>query len=767
MSKVTIIIPLTYKSKHLDECLESIGAQDQQNINVFLVSGSSYVPDEKETDKLVKKYSGRFPVSRKVCNEGSSLSDLRNFGIRESRDDYVMFMDQDDVLEPGVLNGMIEAAPNLPAPLVYTCVRPMYRYVSGYHDEEERNLTLLHDPDEDRMRKSRPAIDCALEDYSTKSAGDYLVGAREDIEDISVLGCMFGRSFLKKNNIYFSHEIHIYQDASFVCNVLINSEEDQCMTSTTPDAYIRRSGSFRYREEKEFNWRQRLDDYMKAYDESYSYSLGNLRMFLMVQESMCLRYLNYVVRLITKWPDSDWSHTVYGEFSRQMQRVHKRVYRGFDKAEKKHLNLLREGNYKGTINYMPVYVKRKKRMYLFSKRSNVVRAIADKLFGTMAIRDRYMVFESGNGKRFSGDPKYIYMYLRDNYPGEYRLTWIAENPDEMKQKIPGRCSVVKKNSFMYYYHILRDKYWISDDMQPIWWYKSDDQTFIETGRGVPEQKLLYDNPAYPNVPSAIHRGLDARVSQWNVLISPCRKASERFASGFRVPKEKILEQGSPRDDLLINGNNSETKADLKRKLNLPEDRKIILYAPVWREQEQPDVDGSAKIVLGLHRMHEQLGKDYIILLRFQEGVREHMVIDEALKGFAYDCSGYDDVVELMLVSDVLITDYSSIVFDYAYLKRPIFFFLYDQEQYDRDSSFFYDHLTGENAPGLVCRTTQEIVDAILHPEKQDPSVATQFEKFYNEFCVSEGRAAQTLARTVFEEMADIFEYEDGSNDQEK
>ena len=171
---------------------------------------------------------------------------------------------------------------------------------------------------------------------------------------------------------------------------------------------------------------------------------------------------------------------------------------------------------KKAVEYMPKYVKLKKREYRFKKKSNFVRNLAEKMFANMDILDRYILFESDGGDRYYGDPKYIYKYLLENYPGEYKCIWVA-NDRELAAEIDGRCTTVKKDSLRYFYYTLRCKYWVKDTRQPIWWYKSKDQVFICTWLGTPLQKMFHDVPAYATQTAAIHKGLKAQVEQWDAI----------------------------------------------------------------------------------------------------------------------------------------------------------------------------------------------------------------------------------------------------------
>lgn len=757
MSKLTVIIPLLKKPEYLGECLASIAAQNLQNIDVLIVMDLESSEVEREISAYAKQYANKFPIKHILCEEGHGLSAARNCGLFQCKGEYVYFMEPEDLLEPGTFHALLDAVPNLPVPLVYSRVKPLHRLVSGYHEEYEEEVQLLFETDSVKLAQ-RPAMDQATAVYECPTK-EYMVELRDDLEDFTVLGCMFHRSFLKENDILFCTDIELYPDAPFICKVLINTENYQ---SVSEGAYIRRNGTFRYEVEKQHDWKARLNDYMKCYDQAYSYCTSNLEMMLLVQETMCSRYVNVVVRLISKSRDKEFAQSIYDIFARQMKRVDKRVVASFGRAERKHLKLLLEGNLKASIAYMSTFIKHKKREYLFKKRSNLVRMLAEKLFGNMDIMERYIVFESGRGHRYYGDPKYIYRYLQKHYPGEYKCIWVA-NDKELANRIDGRCVTVKLFSLRYFYYILRAKYWVKDTRQPIWWYKSKEQVYISTWLGTPMQKLFLDKQAFLDGDKALKRGLKAQVEQWDALISGNAYSTEHFISGLGVSKEQILEIGNPRNDYLVAEDAAEEQKRLKQEMGLPMDKKTILYAPVWREEEETDVEDCYKMQLGLHRMKEQLGDEYVILVRIHDYITGRVILDKALEGFVYDVSFYDDVQELMLISDIMITDYSSMVFDYACLKRPIFFYLYDEDQYRSKLSHFYYELKEESLPGPCCHTTQEIINYIKDMDKMSADYRERYDAFFQQFCSLCGSSAERLARSMFSEMADIFAYEDAES----
>src|SRR5690606_1338388 len=165
------------------------------------------------------------------------------------------------------------------------------------------------------------------------------------------------------------------------------------------------------------------------------------------------------------------------------------------------------------------------------------------------------------------------------------------------------------------------------------------------------------------------------AKKWDYLISPNEYSTEIFKKAFKFEKE-IVESGYPRNDYLINENNENVIERIKIETNLPVDKKVILYAPTWRDNQFYG-RGRYKfdLQMDLNLLKEKLSNEYIIVLRLHYLIAENLNLTD-YEGFVYDLSFHEDIRELYLVADLLITDYSSVFFDYAILKRPMIFYVY-------------------------------------------------------------------------------------------
>ena len=170
-------------------------------------------------------------------------------------------------------------------------------------------------------------------------------------------------------------------------------------------------------------------------------------------------------------------------------------------------------------------------------------------------------------------------------------------------------------------------------------------------------------------------------------------------------------------------------------------RKVILYAPTFRG----DKVGQARYenLLDLELMQRVLGRDHVVLLRLHPLVRDRLVIPPDLAGFAIDASAYADINELMLVSDMLVTDYSSVIYEFALLGRPILFLAPDEDAYDLERGFYFDFR--RDAPGPIFQSTDQLAAAI-RADSFDLGRVTAFAR--DSFDVADGGATRRLVERV-------------------
>ncbi len=392
-----------------------------------------------------------------------------------------------------------------------------------------------------------------------------------------------------------------------------------------------------------------------------------------------------------------------------------------------------------------------KNLWLKFKKLSMTKKVYKLLFimiGLLPARKYSIVFESFLGKQFSDNPRAIYEYMKEHYP-EYKLYWSVDPRfiDNFKDK---GVNIVPRLSIKWLLIMASAKYWVSNSRMPLWIPKPKHTVYLQTWHGTPLKKLAadMDDVFMPGTNIENYkRNFLKESANWDYLISPNPYSTKIFRRAFAFKKE-MIESGYPRNDFLYNANNEKDILALKKKYQIPTDKKVILYAPTWRDDQYFE-KGKYKfdLKLDLKQMQEQLGDQYIVLLRLHYLIANHIDVSE-YKGFAFDFSHHEDIRELYMVSDLLITDYSSVFFDYANLKRPMIFFVYDIEDYrDRLRGFYFDF--EEKAPGPLVKTTEEVIEEINKLEK-NKRLPRNFDEFYETFCSWEdGNATKRVVETVW------------------
>lgn len=244
--------------------------------------------------------------------------------------------------------------------------------------------------------------------------------------------------------------------------------------------------------------------------------------------------------------------------------------------------------------------------------------------------------------------------------------------------------------------------------------KKDSQVYLQTWHGTPLKKLAHDievpegTTFYRSEMSVeeMRSTYDNDVSKYNYMISPSAFTTEVFQSAFAIERERLIETGYPRNDILSNYNSDDIKK-IKDKLNLPEGKKIILYAPTWRDNSYNLKGYTFKLEVDFKKWQKILGTDYIVIFK-----PHYLIVNdfdlEAVKEFVYYIDPKEDISSLYLIADVLVTDYSSVFFDYAILKRPIYFFMYDLDTYRDELRGFYLDIY-HDLPGDVIESEDELI----------------------------------------------------------
>ncbi len=371
----------------------------------------------------------------------------------------------------------------------------------------------------------------------------------------------------------------------------------------------------------------------------------------------------------------------------------------------------------------------------------------------LPVNGQVIFFESNVGRNYSSNPKYVYEEMvKQGLGNKFKCVWSLE---DLSLEIPGNVKKVKRARLKYLYYLAIAKIWVCDTRQPSFLIKRPETTYIQLWHGTPLKKLAMDMDVL-----SMSEGMELseykklfleNTKTWDYLISQSEYTTEKFKSCFAFEKE-ILETGFPRNDVLFDKNNEKLIELLKNKYDLPLDKKIILYAPTWRDDEFYE-NGIYKFSLqiDLDLLQKELGDTHIILVKLHYLVKDSLDWSK-YAGFVYECDHLGDIQELYLISDYLITDYSSVMFDYALLRRPMIIYAYDYEKY-RDSlrGFYFDIF--EEFPGPIVINSPDLLESIKNYDFRD--YEEKYMKFLDKFTnFDKGQASSAIVDLILEKTKD-------------
>ena len=369
------------------------------------------------------------------------------------------------------------------------------------------------------------------------------------------------------------------------------------------------------------------------------------------------------------------------------------------------------------------------------------------------IDDKMIFFESFYGNSYSCSPKAIYEYvLNDERFKDYKFVWAFKNIN--KYTFDERTILVKSNSRKYYKYLSKSKYWVVNLLINTGVKKKKNQVYVQCWHGTPLKKLRYDieKDNVLNSISEVRKRNDLDAIKFDYFISPSKFCTEKFTSAFNLKKlnnENIfIEKGYPRNDYLFNYKKSDIKK-IKKELNIPLNKKVILYAPTFRDNQVNENGYTYNVELDFNKLKNEFSKEYVILFRAHYFIANKFDFKK-YNNFVYDVSKYEDINELYIISDILITDYSSVFFDFANLKKPILFYMYDYNNYKNNLRDFYIDL--KELPGPILKKENTLIKEIKNIDNYSKKYKKKYEKFNKKYnYLDDGNATKRVVEEIFNE----------------
>ncbi|MFF8590521.1 CDP-glycerol glycerophosphotransferase family protein [Streptomyces sp. NPDC015220] len=357
-------------------------------------------------------------------------------------------------------------------------------------------------------------------------------------------------------------------------------------------------------------------------------------------------------------------------------------------------------------------------------------------------------FLSYNGKQYSDSPRAMHEELLRR-GSDLKFLWAVRDSQVV---LPPTAEKVRMWGREWFEALATSRYIVTNGHLPEWVTRRPGQVIVQTWHGTMLKKIghdietLYFDREYQN-------RLALEANNWSLLVSSNRFSTPILKRAFSYDGE-IQEAGYPRNDYLYSPDRDRIAEKVRQALGLPAGKKIVLYAPTWRD-DQSHSAGQYRFDLriDLDDARARLGDDHVLLIRRHSNVVD--AVPGAGNGFVWDVSEYPDIAELYLAADIMITDYSSVMFDYAHLKRPMLFFTYDLEHYrDKLRGFYFDF--EKDSPGPLVFTSEELVTSIRDIDEVSKRYQDRFERFHHLFCdLDDGHASARVVDRMLEQAKEL------------
>ena len=731
MSKVSVIVPYHKGPSYLEECVKSIENQGLSDLEILIVDdrGGHDVPESvlkaEHVRHIVLEEEFGAKGRQEIPVRPSGVAVARNTGVRYASGDYLYFLDADDYLWGDALARLVKLADEKKAKVVTG-----NRYSTWF-----RPISFTFD---------KAGADTKI-DGIVPLQGNTLKNVLN--RRFTVQHLLIQKEYYDSMKFEFDVYNTFYSDVPVVARMFAGAAGDMWADGGSIYVWRRRNDPVHMPALCQQKGKWRSGEFIEAYEAACkcleedggpqkAYLLGALNWWL------CWFTLRKFPRQIKGKRAVRYTKNLQKIKDEEFGQMNKR-FRFLQRIE---LKCIRRGNYRmAALAGKLVHIWRKK-CGIFGKPIQYWRFLDKLVFQKMRIREDWVFVESFFGKSYSDSPKYLYEYLYDKYGDQYRFIWCL---NRRTREVKGRPSICRRHSLRYVYYTARAKYFICNTRQPAWFKKRKETVFVETWHGTPLKKLAFDLEDIHAVSQDHKKLFYSQSKEWDYLVSANRFSTDVFERAFCFPREKIIETGYPRNDILYSEHAGRIAEEVKRELGIPKGKRVILYAPTWRDNQfYEKAKYKFTLVLDLERMRREFGNDSVLLLRTHYYIADRLELS-GLDDFVYNGSGYGDVSRLYLVSDICITDYSSVFFDFANLKRPLLFFAYDLEDYKEEIRGMYLDMEKE-LPGPVVQTNDELIDALRHLDEVTEQYRERYERFYDKFChIDDGNAAERVVQAVF------------------
>ncbi|MYT14904.1 CDP-glycerol glycerophosphotransferase [Streptomyces sp. SceaMP-e96] len=714
--RFSIIVPVYHVQGYLRACLDSLLAQDFTDFEVIAVDDCS--PDR--SGEILAEFAARDPrVIHVRHEENGGIGAARNTGVERARGDYLLFLDSDDTYTPGALRAMADrlGASEDPDLLLFDHVRTYWWHAV------------------------KPS---AVRELLAEAGADVFKPA-ERTEFLHMFAVVWNRAFRRDFFVDngFRYTDGLYEDALMVYTTMLTAERAVCLDHACVEYRQRRHGNSMKTPGRKhftiFEQYQRLFDFLDGRPD-----LDHLRPLFF--ERMVSHFL------FTGARESRVVVQDRPEFFRRsvaMYRRHKPA--GFTpppEVDALQFQALERGSYRVFQALNLVSRTRQRGQQRLRKAQRAMSKRASTRFYRMELKrpidQNLAVFSAYWNRTPSCNPLAVYEKAKELAPHLHGV-WVVR--EDVVDTVPDGMDHVVVNSQRYWELMARAKYFVNnvnfaDDV-----VKRKGQVHIQTHHGTPLKRMGIDQQKYPAAAKgmSMHKLLE-RADRWDLSVSSNQHTSEQWERVYPCSFTSI-DAGYPRNDVFFRTGAREIR-EIRDRLGIAPGSTAVLYAPTVRDYQVGYVPQ-----LDLEKITRELGPDIVLLVRTHYFYGQNPQLQELQEqGALIDVSRHPSVEELCLAADALITDYSSIMFDYANLDRPIINYADDWETYVRSRGVTFDLLSGKpgDTPGIVATTEDELIEAFRSGRWKGTEAAELRAAFRARFCMwDDGHAAERVVNRAF------------------
>lgn len=719
---LSIVLPVYRVEDYLRPCLDAILGQSFSSFEVVAVDDAS--PDGCRA--ILDEYASRDPRIRVVHLErNGGLGEARNTGFEHARGEYVWFVDSDDRIADGSL-------PVIADRLV--CDRPDVLFLdyarvfpSGSVQPSPR-AHLLRDPpppDVFDLRTRPSALELMMTAWNKVIRRDFLAG----------LGLRFGRGLYEDLPVSYPILVAAERIALLdrVCYFYREGREG-AITTTVSDRHFDVFGQYA----KIFAF---LDDRGAAGEEFRA------RLF-----DRAIWHYTTIVEDPGRVPAAR-RREFFGRMAEHFARFRPAGHSYPPGARGVKFRLVERGDYRlfaalRPVNRLRLLARRQvaavaRAARTATRRARVLPALCYyEAYKRLPLDDTLAVYAAYWYRAYSCNPRAIYEAARELAPDVHGV-WVVH--EDAVASLPAGVDYAVAGSLRSLRVLARAKYLINNVNFPHTVAKRRGSVHVQTLHGTPLKAMGLDQRRYPVGAKEMNfTRLREHCARWDFLLSANPFSSEVWRRVYPGTYE-LLETGYPRNDRYFRTGTQEIAA-IRARLGIEPGQTAVLYAPTHREYTDagPPLDPA--------RLAAAVGPSYVLLLRshYHDAGGAKTPVEQCPAGGArvLDVSAYPVVEDLCLAADVLVTDYSSIMFDYADLDRPIVVYAPDWQRYESTRGVTFDLMA--QPPGAIAENEEELIGVFRSGAVTSAAAAKARAEFRSRFCAfDDGHAAERVVRRVF------------------